>query len=75
MLLEEKCELFAGGFFMTQLSAGGFSGAAIIADKYGRAIGYIGGNLDACKAANSQHQSYGLRFDRIMTATNRRTTH
>ena len=62
------------GFSMNLLSAGGFSGAAIIADGYGRAIGYMGGNLDASTKINSQHQSYGYRFDRVITVTNRQLT-
>lgn len=56
------------GFTMNLLSAGGFSGAAIIADGYGRAVGYMGGNLDD---KNSQHQSYGYRLDRVMIVTGR----
>lgn len=62
------------GFTMNLLSTGGFSGAAIIADGYGRAIGYMGGNLDESKKNNSQHQSYGFRFDRVITVTNRQLT-
>lgn len=62
------------GFSMNLLSAGGFSGAAIVADGHGRAIGYMGGNLDASREKNSQHQSYGFRLDRVILATNRKTT-
>jgi hypothetical protein len=62
------------GFTMNLLSAGGFSGAAIIADGYGRAIGYMGGNLDKSTKNNSQHQSYGFRFDRVITVTKRQLT-
>jgi hypothetical protein len=58
-------------FTMNLLSAPGYSGAAIIADAYGRAVGYLGGNLDASKRVNSQHQSYAFKFDRVTTVTNR----
>ncbi len=37
------------GFQMSSLSAQGLSGSAIIADKVGRAVGYLGGNIDASK--------------------------
>eukprot|EP01039_Chlorochromonas_danica_P011368 gene11366-12698_t len=63
--------LLPDGFAMNLLSAGGYSGAAIIADGCGRAVGYMGGNLDASKEKNSQHQSYGYRFDRVFHATGR----
>jgi hypothetical protein len=49
----------------------GYSGAAIIADGYGRAVGYMGRSLDASKRVNSQHQSYAFKFDCVMSATNR----
>jgi hypothetical protein len=62
------------GFTMNLLSAGVFSGAAIIADGQGRAIGYMGGNLDTSKDKNSQHQSYGFRFDCVIQRTNRQLT-
>lgn len=62
------------GFAMNLLSAPGFSGAAIVVDGYGRAIGYIGGNLDASKEKNSQHQLYGYRFDHVIKATGRETS-
>lgn len=65
--------LITEGFTML-LSAGGYSGAAILADGYGRAVGYMGGNLDASKDKNSQHQSYAFRFDRVIHATNRQIT-
>jgi hypothetical protein len=70
----EVSSLIPQGFTLNLLSAGGFSGAAIIADGYGRAIGYMGGNLDASKDKNSQHQSYCYRFDHVITATNRQST-
>jgi hypothetical protein len=60
------------GFTMTPLSAPGYSGAAIIADGHGRAVGYMGGNLDAGKKNNSQPQSYCFRFGHVMIATKRR---
>lgn len=66
--------LIADGFTMNLLSAGGYSGAAILADGYGRAVGFMGGNLDASKDKNSQHQSYGCRFDRVIRATQRQIT-
>lgn len=66
--------LFPEGFVMNLLSAGGYSGAAIIADSCGRAVGYMCGNLDASKDKNSQHQSYGYRFDRVIHATGRQLT-
>ena len=59
------------GFTMNMLSAPGYSGAAIVADYYGRAVGYMGGNLDASEAKNSQHQSYAYTFDIIVEATKR----
>lgn len=62
------------GFVMNLLSAGGFSGAAVLADVCGRAVGYMGGNLDASKDKNSQHQSYAFRFDRVIHATGRKVT-
>jgi hypothetical protein len=68
----EVSGLIPHGFTMTPLSAPGYSGAAIIADGHGRAVGYMGGNLDAGKKNNSQHQSYGFRFDQVIIATKRR---
>lgn len=70
----EVSSMIPEGFTMNLLSAGGFSGAAIIADTFGRAVGYMGGNLDASKENNSQHQSYGFRFDRVITVTKRQLT-
>jgi hypothetical protein len=61
-------------FTMNLFSAPGYSGAAIIADAYGRAVGYMGGNLDASKRVNSQHQSYAFKFDVVMRATNRQNS-
>lgn len=66
--------LIPEGFTMNLLSAGGYTGATILADGYGRAVGYMGGNLDASKDKNSQHQSYAFRFDRVIHATNRQIT-
>lgn len=67
----EVSGLIPEGFTMNLLSAPGFSGAAVIADHTGRAVGYMGGNLDASNHKNSQHQSYGYRFDQVLRATNR----
>jgi hypothetical protein len=66
--------LITEGFTMNLLSAGGYSGAAILADGYGRAVGYMGGNYDASNNKNSQHQSYAFRFDRVIHATDRQIT-
>ena len=63
---------FPNGFTMNFLSAGGYSGAAIVADGYGRAVGYMGGNLDSSYDKNSQHQSYAFRFDVVVLRTNRK---
>jgi hypothetical protein len=50
----EVSSLIVEGFTMTLLSAGGYSGAAILADGCERGIiGYIGGNLYASKVKNS----------------------
>ena len=68
----EVSGLIPEGFTMNLLSAPGFSGAAIIADYGGKAVGYMGGNLDASNHKNSQHQSYGYRFDKVLLATNRK---
>jgi hypothetical protein len=62
------------GFVMNLLSAEGYSGAAIIADSCGRAVGYMGGNWNTSEKKNSQHQSYGYRFDRVFHATQRKLT-
>lgn len=70
----EVSGLIVEGFTMNLLSAGGFSGAAVLADSYGRAVGYMGSNLDASTDKNSQHQSYGFRFDRVILATKRQVT-
>ena len=70
----EVSGMITEGFTMNLLSAGGFSGAAILVDSYGRAVGYMGGNLDASKNKNSKHQSYGFRFDRVILATKRQVT-
>jgi hypothetical protein len=51
----EVSGLIPHGFTMTPLSAPGYSGAAIIADGHGRAVGYKGGNLDAGKKNNYQY--------------------
>ena len=59
------------GFTMKLLSAPGLSGAAIICDNIGRAVGYMGGNYDVSKEKNAQHLSYGFRFDNIIRATKR----
>ena len=70
----EVSSLIPEGFTMTLLSAGGYSGAVIIADTFGRAVGYMGGNLDVNKENNSKDQSYGFKFDRVMIVTNRQLT-
>jgi hypothetical protein len=67
----EVSGFIADGFTMNLLFAPGYSGAAILADYLGRAIGYMGGNWDASKEKNSQHQSYAYRFDRVIRATDR----
>lgn len=59
------------GFTMNILSAPGFSGAAILSDGIGRAVGFMGGNLDSSKERNSQHQAYGYRLDRVVEMTGR----
>ena len=63
--------IIPGGFTMNLLSAPGFSGAAILADFQGRAVGYMGGNLDCSAAKNAQHQSYAFKFDDVAIATRR----
>jgi hypothetical protein len=70
----EICGFVPEGFVMNLFSAGGYSGSAIIADSCGRAIGFMGGNFDASNEKNSQHQSYGFRFDRVVQATKRKVT-
>jgi hypothetical protein len=64
----------AEGFTMNLLSAPGYSGAAIIADGYGRAVGFMGGNYDSSDKKNSQHQSYAFKFDQVILSTNRQNT-
>lgn len=63
------------GFTMNFSSANGVSGAAVVADFYGRAIGYMGGSYDnpVSEAKNSQPQGYAFRFDEVVLATNRKT--
>lgn len=67
----EICSIIPHGFTMNLLSAPGYSGAAVVSDGTGRAIGYMGGNYDACEKKNSQHQSYGFTFDHVVVATKR----
>lgn len=67
----EVCSIIPRGFTMSLLSAPGYSGAAILSDGLGRAIGYMGGNLDASAIKNSQHQAYAFRFDEVAIATRR----
>ncbi len=69
----EISSMIPHGFTMSLLSAPGYSGAAILSDGAGRAVGYMGGNLDASTAKNSQHQSYAFKFDTVITATHRTT--
>jgi len=52
-------------FQLSFLSAPGLSGSAIAADDSGRAVGYLGGALDASHNSNSQHQSFAFKFDEI----------
>jgi hypothetical protein len=70
----EVINLIPEGFTMNLLSAEGFSGAAILADVFGRAVGYMAGNLDASKNKNSQHQSYAFTFNRVAVVTKRKVT-
>jgi hypothetical protein len=68
----EVCSFFGDLNFTTNIqSAGGYSGAAIVADSLGRAVGYMGGNWDASAQMNSQHQSYAMKFDAVVRATGR----
>jgi hypothetical protein len=68
----EVSGLVPGGFTMNLLSAPGYSGAAIVADHIGQAIGYMGGNLNVSTEKNSQHQSYGYRFDKVLLTAKRK---
>lgn len=70
----EIASMLPHGFTTTILSAPGYSGAAILCDASGRAIGYMSGNLDASKEKNSQHQSHAFRFDALIVATHRKVT-
>lgn len=70
----EVSSIIVEGFTMSLLSAPGYSGAAILSDGAGLAVGYMGGNLNASKDKNSQHQSYAFRFDAVMMATQRDVT-
>jgi hypothetical protein len=71
----EVCSFLGYLEFTTNInSAGGYSGAAIVADSLGRAVGYMGGNLDANAQMNSQHQSYAIKFDAVVHATDRQVT-
>ena len=58
-------------FQLSLLSAPGLSGSAIIADDSGRAVGYLGGAIDASNNNNSQQQSYAFKFDEVAACTNR----
>jgi hypothetical protein len=63
------------GFTMSFLSAPEYSGAAILSNGEGRAVGYMMcGNLDARESIHSQHQSYAHKFDKVIRATNRTHT-
>lgn len=62
------------GFGMNMPSTGGLSNAAIIADTSGRAVGYMGVNLNT-SWANNEHLSYAYRFDHLMIVTNRDLNH
>jgi hypothetical protein len=65
--------IIPGGFTMNLLSAPGFSGAAVLVDVQGRAVGYMGRNLDnsSTTVKNSQHQFFALKFDDVVIATRR----
>mmetsp|Transcript_22573 Transcript_22573/g.32452 ORF Transcript_22573/g.32452 Transcript_22573/m.32452 type:complete len:145 (+) Transcript_22573:571-1005(+) len=58
-------------FQLSFLSAPGLSGSAIAADDSGRAVGYLGGALDASHNSNSQHQSYAFKLDEIASLAKR----
>jgi hypothetical protein len=70
----EVCSLGELNFTTNIISAEGYSGAAIIADSLGRAVGYMGGNWDSSVQMNSQHQSYAMKFDAVVSATGRQLT-
>ena len=61
-------------FYINSLSTPGYSGAAIISDGQGKAIGFMCGNHDASSDVNSHHQAYSYRFDQVVLATKRRTS-
>ncbi len=63
------------GFTINLLSDGGYSGAAIFVNYNGGAVGYMGGNVDASDVKNSQHQSYGFKYDLVLEATKRGSTY
>lgn len=60
--------LIAGGFTMNLLSAGGYSGAAILVNGCGRAVGYTGGNYDASDSENPRRQC-AFRIDHVIRVT------
>jgi hypothetical protein len=59
-------------FSITLISAPGFSGAAVISDGVGRAVGYMYGNWDASTQKNSQHQSLACKLDAVIDAMPRK---
>ena len=65
--------IIPGGFTMNLLSAPGFSGAAVLVDVQGRAVGYMGGNVNSSSTTvkNSQHQYFAFKFDDVAIATRR----
>jgi hypothetical protein len=65
--------LVAGGFTMNLLSAGRYSGAAILVNSCGRAVGYTGGSYDASDSENPRRQSCAFRIDHVMRVTRRQT--
>ena len=67
----EITALMPNQFYMSLLSAPGYSGAAIVSDGYGHAVGYMYGNLDAGTNKNSQHQSLGFTFDGVLKMVRR----
>ncbi len=74
MSFGEVSSVWAGKFSTTLISAPGYSGAAVVSDGYGRAVGYMFGNFDTANMKNSQHQSLAYKFDDLVKATKRRSS-
>jgi hypothetical protein len=70
----EITSLVPRGFTTNVIFAPGYSGAAILADYIGRAVGYMGGNWDFGSEKNSQHQSFAFPFGPVILATGRQTS-